>query len=768
MGRRAKPLKGKADAKRTLSGKSPKNDGSKVRDLENRLAQSLEREKAKDHALTEALEQQAATSEILRVISRAQTDVQPVFDAIVRNAVRLCGALQGGVYRFDGELVHSVAHDGFTPEQLAQWRTTWPRRVTGGSVACEAIRTRKLVRIPDIETPSALAGLTPETLANLRARGSRSVMVVPMFRQNEVIGAIGLAHRDVDAFSATHVDLLTTFADQAVIAIENVRLFKELQEKNQALTQAHAQVSEALEQQTATSEILQVISSSPNDVQPVFDSIVASATRLCRGLFSAVYRYDGELIHLVAHHDFSPTALEAARRRFPMPPSRGGAVARAVLSRDVVHIPDLRLDAEYAYQALAHDLGFPSILAVPMLREGIPIGAIAVAGAEAVPFADKQITLLKTFADQAVIAIENVRLFTELQEKNRSLTEAHARVTESLEQQTATSEILRTIAHAQADVQPVFDTIVQSATRLCHATNAAVFLTDGLMVYPPVSANYGGPREALLATRALYPRPVDMDTPAGIAILTRSISQTPDTESSAIEQQRQVGRALGFRSSVTVPMLREGEPVGAIAVTRREPGPFSDSELELLKTFADQAVIAIENVRLFKELEARTQDLTRSVGELRALGEVGQAISSTLDLQTVLSTIVARATQLSSTDAGVIYEYDEQREVFVPRATAHLEAEIVETMLATPVRKGEGATGQLAQLHEPIQLPDILLAPAESRVRGALVQAGYRALLAVPLLRENHLLGGLTVIRKAPGEFAPEASCCGRLRRSPR
>src|SRR5262249_10127795 len=173
----------------------------------------------------EALERQTATSEILRVISRAQTDVQPVFDAIVRNAVRLCGALQGGVYRFDGELVHSVAHDGFTPEQLAQWRTTWPRRVTEGSVACEAIRTRRVVRIPDIEASSALAGLTPETLANLRARGSRSVMAVPMSRQNEVIGAIGLAHRDVDAFSATHVDLLTTFADQAVIAIENVRLF---------------------------------------------------------------------------------------------------------------------------------------------------------------------------------------------------------------------------------------------------------------------------------------------------------------------------------------------------------------------------------------------------------------------------------------------------------------------------------------------------------------------------------------------------------------
>jgi signal transduction histidine kinase len=203
-------------------------------------------------------------------------------------------------------------------------------------------------------------------------------------------------------------------------------------------------------------------------------------------------------------------------------------------------------------------------------------------------------------------------------------------------------------------------------------------------------------------------------------------------------------------------MIQEGRTIGGIGVSRSEVGPFPPDQIDLLKVFADQAVIAIENVRLFKELEARTQDLTRSVGELRALGEVGQAISSTLDLRTVLSMIVARATQLSGTDAGVIYEYDEQREVFLPRATEHLEAEILETMLATPVRKGEGATGQLAQIHEPIQLPDILVAPAETRVRGALVRAGYRALLAVPLVREGHLLGGLTVIRKATGEFAPE------------
>jgi signal transduction histidine kinase len=205
-----------------------------------------------------------------------------------------------------------------------------------------------------------------------------------------------------------------------------------------------------------------------------------------------------------------------------------------------------------------------------------------------------------------------------------------------------------------------------------------------------------------------------------------------------------------------VPMLCHGEAVGTISVTRRDPGGFTDDEIALLKTFADQAVIAIENARLLTELHARTAELTQSVGELRALGEVGQAINSTLDLQTVLSTIVARATQLAGADAGVIYEYDERREVFMPRATGHLEVAIVETMLSAPVRKGEGATGRLAEVPEPIQVPDILDAPTESRVRGALVLAGYRALLAVPLVREDHLLGGLTVLRKAAGAFTPE------------
>jgi two-component system, NtrC family, sensor kinase len=300
----------------------------------------------------------------------------------------------------------------------------------------------------------------------------------------------------------------------------------------------------------------------------------------------------------------------------------------------------------------------------------------------------------------------------------------------------------------------VFDTIVRSAVTLCEGLFSALYQFDGELIHPGAQHNFTP--DALEELHRVFPARPTRALFTGRAILERAVVHIPDSEVDPEHQHRALRRAIGWRSGLFVPMLRDGVPIGVIEVARAAPRPFSDSEIELMKTFADQAVIAIENVRLFKELEARTQELTRSVGELRALGEVGEAISSTLDLQTVLRTIVARATQLSGTDAGVIYEYDEPREVFVPRATERLEDEIVATMLATPVRKGEGATGQLAEALRPVQLPDVLASPAESRVRGVLVRAGYRALLAVPLVREGHLLGGLTVIRKAPGAFAPE------------
>jgi two-component system, NtrC family, sensor kinase len=491
-----------------------------------------------------------------------------------------------------------------------------------------------------------------------------------------------------------------------------------------------------------------VISRSPTDVQPVFDAIVVSAVRLCDGLYGVVLRVEGGLIHIAAHHDWSPEGLATAHRLYPMPLSEDNVSAQAVREGRIIHAQNMQHDPTLpaTSRELATSQGYQTLLVVPMLHGAQAIGTINVFKTEG-PFSDSQIQLLQTFADQAIIAIENVRLFTELQARNAELTETLAR-------QTATGEVLRAISQAQTDAQPVFDVIVRSARRLCGAAYGQVQLYDGELIH--LATLESAHPEGDQAIRAVYPLRVGDGSAGGRAIAARAVVQIPDLLDDRAYAFKRAWEASGLRSLLAVPMLRDGEPIGTIGVGRTEPGAFPQTQIDLLRTFADQAVIAIENVRLFKELEARTQDLTRSVGELRALGEVGQAISSTLDLQTVLSTIVARARELSGTDAGVIYEYDEQREVFVPRATEHLEAEIVETMLATPVRKGERATGRLAEIQEPIQVPDILAAPAESRVRSALVRAGYRALLAVPLVREGHLLGGLTVIRKATGAFGPE------------
>ncbi len=716
--------------------------------LRDRVA-SLTRENAElQGALAQASEQQTATSEILRVISQSPTDVQPVFDAIARSAMHLCEGSFSFVHRYDGEFMHLGAYAKITNEaaELVQQvllradRSAVSMRPGRDTVVGRAILEGTVVHVADAQTDSEYSPVYQ------RAQRNRSSLAVPMLRDGRPIGAIAVARLEVRPFTDKQIALLRTFADQAVIAIENVRLFTELQEKNESLAKAHAQVSEALEQQTATADILRVISASPTDVQPVFDAIVASATRLCEADLSDLYQFDGELIHFAAQHGSTSEEIEAPRQAFPQPPGRASVSARAILDATVVQVPDVREDPEVA-DALRRL--FRTVMAVPMLREGRPIGTITVARRAVRPFSDAQIALLKTFADQAVIAIENVRLFTELQEKNRALMEAHAQVTETLDRQTATSEILRVISQSPTDVQPVFDTIVQSAVRLCAARFGAVFSFDGELIH--LVAHHNFPPDAL----EFYPMRPSRAQATGRVILSRAVVHLPDLLGDA-EYLHEFARASGFRSILAVPMLRDGTPIGTINICRAETGWFPDAQVELLKTFADQAVIAIENVRLFKELEARTQDLTRSVGELRALGEVGQAISSTLNLQTVLSTIVARATQLSGTDAGVIYEYDERRELFEPRATERLEEGIVRALVATPIRKGEGATGKLADVREPIQVADVLEIAQAFQAREVLVRAGYRAALAAPLVREDRLLGGLTVFRKTPGDFAPE------------
>jgi two-component system, NtrC family, sensor kinase len=383
--KRPKPARTKVEPEPAAARKSLKSDVSKRRELEKRLA--------------EALEQQTATSEILRVISSSPTDVQPVFEAIVGSAARLCDAEFSAVARFEDGLLHLVALNNMSPEETAAYHSLFPRPPGRHFILGRTFVDGQPVHVDDVRADPDYDPRTLEVLQ--RAAPYRTYLGIPILRDGVPIGAIGCGRREVNPFTPTQIELVKTFADQAAIAIENVRLFKELEAKNRDLT-------EALEQQTATSEILRVISSSPTDLQPVLDAMAESAACLCTAYDASILRLDGDVLRLVAHHGPIPSPLGLA-----VPAIRGTVTGRTVLDRQTVQVADVQAEAEEFPEGstFARELGHRTILSVPLLREGVAIGAIGLRRAEVQPFTDKQIALLQTFADQAVIAIENVRLF---------------------------------------------------------------------------------------------------------------------------------------------------------------------------------------------------------------------------------------------------------------------------------------------------------------------------------------------------------------------
>jgi signal transduction histidine kinase/putative methionine-R-sulfoxide reductase with GAF domain len=708
------------------------------------LRKSLERETAMRQRLEE---QQTATSEILRLISSSPTDLQPVLDAIAERSARLCEARDATILLPDGDDLQVRAHFGpiaVSPVVPLVWET----------VSGRAMLQREFVHVHDYLGPEAQSEFPRATEFAVRDR-FRTGLSMPLVRSGTAIGVILIRREDVHPFGDKHIALLRTFADQAVIAIENVRLFTELQEKNRALTEAHAQVTEALEQQTATSEILRAISSSPTDAQPVFDAIASSARRLLGGHSVSVSRVVRDELHLMAFNTTSAATDALLQSNYPMRLDRVPLAARVMRERTTATVTDIdtNVDVTEGQREVGRARGFRSFVWTPMVRDDVVIGIIAVTRREPGAFTDSDRALLQTFADQAVIAIENVRLFTELQQKNNALTQAHAQVTEALEQQTATAEILRVISSSPTDVQPVFDSIVKSAAQLCDGMFASLHRVDGELVHWVAQHNFTA--EGLEAMRSVYPMRVSRTTVSGRAVVDRTVIHIRDFESDpdVPSKSREIARGFGYQSLIAVPMVREGQSVGALAVARRD-GPFTAGQIALLQTFADQAVIAIENVRLFRELEARTADLTRSVEQLTALGEVGRAVSSTLDLETVLTTIVSHAVQLSGLEGGVVFEYDEAAEEFVQRAAAETGGVLAQARRGTRYRKGEGALGRTAITLEPVQVPDITVPGAyDSRMRENLIESGIRAILAVPMVREGQLIGCLVVSRNRPGEF---------------
>jgi len=668
----------------------------------------------------EALEQQTATAEILKVISSSPTDVQPVFDAIVKSGVHLFQGVAVSLRLVKGDRIERAAFaagpDCEVTEDLEKPSFPLDDRTSAG----RAVLRREVIHVPDVFAEDWFA---EEGRKHAERMGWRSVIAAPMLREGKPLGAILVVRAQPAPFSEKEIALLRTFADQAVIAIENVRLFNE--------------TKEALEKQTAISEILRVISASPTDVQPVFDTIVRSAVTLCGSTVGAVFRYDGELLHYAAGHELTPQGLEAVRSKYPLRPDPSTLSGRVISTMSVAHIDDVLADPQYDHAYALHG-GWRRLLAVPMLREGIPLGVMLVAWTQPGATPKSQEDLLKTFAEQAVIAIENVRLFNELEARNRELTE-------SLEQQTATAEILRVISSSPTDITPVLDAVAENAARLCDAHDVVILMNEGDVLR---SVKSSGPFGERFGTD--FTIPITRGSAAGRAVVDRA---TVHVANFALEPEEEypVGRAhqriYGNHGAMATPLLRGDAALGVIAVLRRDVRPFSDRQSALLQTFADQAVIAIENVRLFNETK-------EALDQQKASAEVLEVISSSVaDTKPVFDKILESCERLFVGQHVGINLIGEDGAVHLGPYRGPGRPEL-ERIFPLPLSR-ESASGSAILERRVMHYPDIEGgADVPEPVRRAGRSLGFKSAIFAPMLWEGRAIGTIFVNRDFVGPFS--------------
>jgi GAF domain-containing protein len=680
--------------------------------------------------LRESLQQQTATADVLKVISSSPGQLEPVFQTMLENATRICEAKLGNLFLREGDAFRAVAVNG-EPAYVEGWQREplIVLRDHPGIPLNRLAHTNAVLHIDDLKAEPTYSDGDPRMTALIDSARARTMLLVPMLKEKALIGAIVIYRQEVRRFTDKQIELVSNFAAQAVIAIENTRLLNELRE--------------SLQRQTATADVLKVISRSTFDLESVLNTLTASATGLCQADKGAIFQKDGDVYRLAAHFGFSPEEEQQAKqygREQPLGPGRGSLVGRVALHGRVVHINDVLADPEYRANVYQKAFGFRTNLGVPLMREGTVIGVFALMRTEVNSFGENEIDLVATFADQAVIAIENVRLLNELRE--------------SLQQQTATADVLKVISRSTFDLQPVLDTLTESAARLCDAEMAAIAREKDSAFY--YATSYGFPSDYLEYVKRI-PHRVNRGSVIGRTMIEGRALQIADVLADPEYAFQESQKRGGFRTLLGVPLLREGSPIGVLLLGRSNVQPFTQKQIELVETFADQAVIAIENVRLFDEVQSRTRELSEALEQQTATSEVLQVISrSPGELEPVFHSMLENATRICGAKFGNLFlrEGDGYR-----AATAHGDPTFVERWRRTPFVSLPDAPllDRVTRTKQVLHIRDLRheqsYRDGNPRIVALVDSAGARTFMSVPMLKDSEVVGTFAIYRQQVRSF---------------
>ncbi|MGC1895397.1 MAG: GAF domain-containing protein, partial [Pseudolabrys sp.] len=686
----------------------------------------------------EALDQQTATAEILQTINKSPGDLTPVFDAMVESAMRLCEADYGHVYSYDGKLLHLVAAHG--DRRYVNWiKEGGPRAPEGTLTFTRILGGEPLVHLADISKDVSYRTGNQRAKTIVDQFGIHTLLTVPLRKEKTLLGGFVLYRLEAKPFSDKQISLVQNFAAQAVIAMENARLLNELRE--------------SLQQQTATADVLKVISSSPGTLEPVFSTMLAKATELCEASYGTLWLREGNGYRAVTMHGgLPPVWIEQWRSGAIYRPGPDRPMARAAEAREPIQVADMRTDPSYLQGdalpvAGVEIAGIRTLLLVPMFKESEHVGLISIYRKEVLPFTEKQIDLVKNFAAQAVIAIENTRLLSELRHRTDDLSEA-------LEQQTATSEVLKVISSSPGELEPVFNAMLENATRICEATFGNLFLCEGPIFRSVAVHSKGGHADSWRRNPVIDLRD-NAEVPLNRVANTKQVVHIPDlrTDQSYIGKHNRIitlVEVAGARTYLIVPMLKEGELVGAISMFRQEVRPFTDKQIELVKNFAAQAVIAIENTRLLNELRESLQQQTATADVLKVIS------SSPGNLEPVFEAMLEKAVRICDANFGMLFRVEDG--AVSAAAMFGVPPAFAEFWQRGPQRPGpRTALGRVVETRQTVHIADIKLEPAyiagEPVFLSAVSLGGFRTLIAVPMLKDNELVGAIGIYRQEVRPF---------------